>query len=527
MHKGIRSKHAFGLGMVLAAILAGIAMTADRGGAGDEYALPDLAGIVPVWDDAFRAAPMLGRPADTSITVDIVSRCPCEFYCEYGTVSGRLDRSTEPVEVRPGDTDPPSAEIAIEGLSPDTQYHYRVMAREAPGGDFREAARGTFHTQRRAGSEFVFTVQADSHMNMVLKGKSPERPRLYNLMLENVSRDEPDFHIDMGDFAGIEQYSGKGPRTLEEALVRYLLQRAFLSRISASTPFFLVLGNHEGEQGWRRKRRNDRLEVIGALARKALIPNPRPDGFYTGNGEEMDYCGLLENYYAWEWGDALFVVLDPFWKTMTMPHLKGGPYRPSLDAWDWTLGIDQYNWLYETLHGSSARWKFVFAHHITGGDPYRSGKVNPYGRGGIVFAKYKVAGRPSFEWGGEDSTGAYVFPRKRPGWSHGPVHDLLVDEGVDIFFHGHDHVFVYETLDGIVYQECPQPSNVMYSSGFYTPGRYSGTMRNNSGHLRVTVSADSVTVDYIRAVLPEDEPLMEDGAAVMNGTVSYSYTLRK
>ena len=25
---------------------------------------------------------------------------------------------------------------------------------------------------------------------------------------------------------------------------------------------------------------------------------------------------LLENYYAWEWGDALFVVLDPFGNTV-------------------------------------------------------------------------------------------------------------------------------------------------------------------------------------------------------------------
>jgi hypothetical protein len=169
----------------------------------------------------------------------------------------------------------------------------------------------------------------------------------------------------------------------------------------------------------------------------------------------------------------------------------------------------------------------VFSHHVTGGYRYNGDKILPYGRGGIVVAKYKVAGEPSFEWGGEDETGEYIFDEKRPGWSHGPVHDIMAAQGVDIFFHGHDHVFVYETLEGIVYQACPRPANSRYSDGFFTPDLYQGVKRNNSGHLRVTVSSDSVRVDYVRAVLPEDEPLSEEGSPVNNGDVSYSYTLTK
>jgi hypothetical protein len=37
------------------------------------------------------------------------------------------------------------------------------------------------------------------------------------------------------------------------------------------------------------------------------------------------------------------------------------------------------------------------------------------------------------------------------------------------------------------------------------------------------VCPDYVEVDYVRAVLPEDEPLSEDGMMVYNGQVSYSY----
>ena len=84
-----------------------------------------------------------------------------------------------------------------------------------------------------------------------------------------------------------------------------------------------------------------------------------------------------------------------------------------------------------------------------------------------------------------------------------------------------------ETLDGIVYQECPVPAATGYGDGFYSPDYYEGVKVNNSGHLRVMVSPDSVRVDYVRSVLPEDEPLNEDGSSINNADISYSYTIRK
>ena len=480
---------------------------------------------IPMTDKAFKAQPMLGRPTDSTVTVSILNAEPVVVYVEYGKAPDGYDCATDSLWVTADTAAVSSAEILLVGLSPSTRYYYRIMCRTEGDLDFRETSAGNFHTQRARGSGFTFTIQADSHTNEIFRGRSVERAMLYGQTLENVLQDRPDFHIDIGDFAGIEWYVGGKARTLGLALDRYLLQRVLLGRISFSVPFYLVIGNHEGEQGWRRGNESDDLEVIGTLARKALIPNPSPDGFYSGSEEDTPCCGLRENYYAWEWGDALLVVLDPFWHTMRLPH-RSGAYEASLDAWDWTLGTDQYNWLYETLHNSNAAWKFVFSHHMTGGYSYRSGRVDPYGRGGIVAAKYKVAGQPSFEWGGEDSTGTFVFEEKRPGWEHGPVHDMMISEGVDIFFHGHDHVFVYEHLDGIVYQACPRPSNLSYQDGFYESDLYRGVKRNNSGHLRVAVSPDSVRVDYVRSVLPEDQPLMEDGNWVMNGDVSFSYTLK-
>jgi hypothetical protein len=40
-----------------------------------------------------------------------------------------------------------------------------------------------------------------------------------------------------------------------------------------------------------------------------------------------------------------------------------------------------------------------------------------------------------------------------------PIHQLLVRNKVAAVFHGHDHLFAKQDLDGIVYQEVPQPSS--------------------------------------------------------------------
>ena len=47
-------------------------------------------------------------------------------------------------------------------------------------------------------------------------------------------------------------------------------------------------------------------------ARTHFYANPIPDGFYSGSSTPDASGALRQNYYAFEWGDALFVVLDPF-----------------------------------------------------------------------------------------------------------------------------------------------------------------------------------------------------------------------
>ena len=162
------------------------------------------------------------------------------------------------------------------------------------------------------------------------------------------------------------------------------------------------------------------------------------------------------------------------------------------------MGIKQYLWLKDTLENSDAAYKFVFSHHVTGGE-------TQYGRGGIDAAPY-------FEWGGKNIDGTWGWDTYRPaaeGWDV-PIHQLMVENGVNVYFHGHDHIYAREELDGIVYLEAAKPDDAGYTWEPYGYGYnedlylHAIEMIPNSGHLRVTVSPTETTIEYVRSYLPGD-----------------------
>jgi len=64
------------------------------------------------------------------------------------------------------------------------------------------------------------------------------------------------------------------------------------------------------------------MAVWSNRMRKEYFPDPVPDSFYTETKPAAATPGCLKINYAWEWGDALFVVLDPFWYTSSRPYSK-------------------------------------------------------------------------------------------------------------------------------------------------------------------------------------------------------------
>jgi predicted phosphodiesterase len=331
-------------------------------------------------------------------------------------------------------------------------------------------------------------VQADSHLD---EHTSPE---VYLRTIANASADRPDFHVDLGDTFMTDKHERR-----EDALAQYVAQRRYFGRMSRAAPVFLALGNHDGESGRHLEGGAAGLAVWSNLARKLYFPNPEPDGFYSGNEDRHPDAGLLQDFFAWTWGDAQFIVLDPFWYT---PRARKGD-----ENWARTLGARQYEWLRKTLESARPRYRFVFLHHLVGG-------ADKQGRGGSEAAGL-------YEWGGRNPDGSDGFAARRPGWPE-PIHAMLVRHGVSIVFHGHDHLFAKQDLDGIVYQEVPQPgmdrSDNTRSAADY--GYRTGEIQGSSGHVRVVVGPDKAVVDYIRSYAPSEE----DGKR-KNGRSSFTYSV--
>jgi len=320
---------------------------------------------------------------------------------------------------------------------------------------------------------------------------------LYTRTLTTGAADRPDFFITIGDDFSIDALQAVNADTVAS---RYTVQLPYLSIVGQSAPLFLVNGNHEQAARYLLDGTPDNPAVWAQNARNRFFPQPAPDGFYTGNTEEVAHIGLLRNTFAWTWGDALIVTIDPYWSSPVPVDNRFGGGPKTADKWQITLGDAQYFWLKETLEGSTARFKFVFAHHVSG-----------WGRGGIEKAG-------DFEWGGRNEDGTWGFNTHRPEWPL-PIHHLMAATGVTIFFQGHDHLFVRQELDGVVYQELPEPADPSYTlwnADAYT----SGVKLANTGYVRVFVAASSVRVEYVKTYLPQDED-----ATRHNGDVAYAYSI--
>ncbi|MCX6984710.1 MAG: metallophosphoesterase, partial [Lentisphaerae bacterium] len=332
---------------------------------------------------------ILGRPTDCSVTASVMMNSKSKIFIGYGS-GGAFDRRTETVELTAGEP----RHILLDGLKADMAYSYRIMDAGAGKQILPASGNYSFHTARPPGSSFVFAVQADSHLD----GNC--LPELYNATLANELASHPDFLIDLGDTFMTGKIPGRS-----DAFKQYLAQRYYLGLPGNSSPVFLALGNHDGEETFRRGAcEKDGLAVWSCETRKKYFPNPVPDSFYSGNTEKQTYAGNLQNYYSWTWGDAFFVVLDPYWYSLS----NKGDSSP----WGMTLGKQQYDWLAKTLRNSQSRFKFVFIHQLVGG-------LDKAGRGGSEAA-------PLFEWGGHEKDGTDTFAKNRPGWEK-PIHDLFVE----------------------------------------------------------------------------------------------------
>jgi hypothetical protein len=443
---------------------------------------------------AFVGSIVLGSPTAKSIVVNAYSASQSgQVSVSCGTLTGTYSKSTAYADLSAGKP----IEIPVDGLSPNTRYYYRLLYRDRAGNPSSASDEFSFQTARPAGSSFTFSIQGDSHPE---RAKTQFDAELYTRTLMTVASDRPDFYILMGDDFSVDTLN---PATINAAQVteRYTLQKPYLTLIGRSAPLFLVNGNHEQAAKYLLDGTPNNVAVWAQNARNAHYAQPAPDGFYTGNNESVPFIGLLRNYFAWTWGDALFVVIDPYWSSPVAVDNTFGNDTKRSNLWDVTHGDAQYQWLKSTLEQSKAKYKFVFAHHVMG-----------TGRGGVEVAKL-------WEWGGENQAGVSEFLARRPAWSK-PIHKLMADNKVTIFFQGHDHIWVKQSLDGVTYQTLSQPADPNYSL-FNADAYLTGDKMPNSGYTRVNVSPTGVKVEYVRTYLAKDE-----GPTQVHGAVAKSYMVQ-
>jgi uncharacterized protein (TIGR03437 family) len=456
---------------------------------------------------------VLGQPTDRSITLNARANAAFEMYLESGVKSGTYTAQTKATT---GAADPYQSgyfvfQVVMDGLQPDTQYYYRMQTRVAGStAGFTAGKECSFHTQRLPGSTFTFCVQGDSHPE---RAKVMFDPNLYIQTLNAVAAASPDFFITSGDDFSVDTL--QTPYTQPAVTGRYTLQLPYLDTLGHSVPVFLGTGNHEETSLSNYNlppdsANSNQVPIWAQNARNLYFASPGPNDpitgkFYTGNTTNVPKIGPLRDYYAWEWGDALFAVIDPYWTSPAQVDTGLGGQNSTTsktsDRWGITHGDAQYQWLKQTLEQSKAKWKFVFAHHVMG-----------TGRGGIAIAD-------QYEWGGKNGNGSWGFTTNRPQWAM-PLHQLMAANHVTIFFQGHDHLFSREQLDGVVYQSLPNPADNTYTA-FNADAYPTGNVFPNSGFVRVTVSPSGVKVDYIREFLQADEK----PPSQVSGMVQFSYVV--
>jgi predicted phosphodiesterase len=420
---------------------------------------PDLSSSVE-----FDGSILLGRPTQTTMSVRLVPNHDVIIKLLYG--SKTFTSQTSSIHIKGHE----SAVLIMNDLAADSSVTYRLAFKTDDSTTFQVTPEYTFHTPRSSGSPFNFVIQSDSHL------ANKANPELYRENMIAMNQLSPDFFFDLGDTFLNDQ--AKDLTKVTQAIVdeTYLQQLPYLSLVAREAPLFLTIGNHEGEYGTFLAESSNNLASYSTFARTKYALNPGPNSFYSGNAE-VTALGTIGNYYAFTWGDALFVSIDPYRYSMVSPSSKDS--EVSKDGWAWTLGKTQYDWFRSTLENSTAKYKFVFSHHALGNY-----------RGGSAIASL-------YEWGGLDLKGNDQFDQERPDWGK-PIQTIMEDTGVTLFFQGHDHLFSREDVNGVVYVTLPKPAETVADKQYNFSSYKNGDTLLNSGFLNVSVDDDRVQVDYIR-----------------------------
>ena len=235
-----------------------------------------------------------------------------------------------------------------------------------------------------------------------------------------MAEEDPDLILDLGDATGIgANYKWPGFGIKNTGLTDrdydwiahtfWLKMRKMYSIVMPNVPFYMALGNHDGEEAWNPARFRAREW------RQKLCPWPSWISFPEGGHPEGNYYGFSVGTDKNGEGGARFLVLD------VTAFCNGLPRKPE----EWKLGGSQLKWLENVLAQGGREWTFACFHHVLGGwpaGPDESRYDMAYGRGPL-FTAADYAG--------------FADPTQV---EQVKLTDLAAKHGLDAFLYGHDHI---------------------------------------------------------------------------------------
>lgn len=469
--------------------------------------------------DDTRLIPMPGRVTNASALLHVTGKAPAGMRARV-----RWGRDADEVESSPrfsasveASGAPLRLELPVTGLSADQKVHYRIEVAQPGASELwrPSAADGVFYTQKPPGKSFRFCVMSDAHWNEEDNVPAAGARRwMGEQIVAQMAVDGPyDFCLELGDAAQLTHLKSPG-----DAMNHYLIYRKIIAPLTRVMPVFMALGNHEREAGFFQRgadlegkisnyqTKTEFNQRWATNARLEFIPNPRGDTYPEG-GEgapgfdtSAEWIGdkgpwnagaptHLGNFYAWSWGDALFIVLDPYRYT-----LVGSPVLPSA-VQQWTLGKTQMAWLKKTLSESKARWKIICSHHQVGG-----GAINGVGEKVVYGDQDRAYGRGS------------AIEARNPETEQSKIHALMREHGAQFFLYGHDHAFCHSVLDDVHYICCARPTHLnnwwkeegmLESYGDLLSAKptkeWIRAIRNVLGYARFEVSPERLVMQWVKA----------------------------
>jgi hypothetical protein len=224
-----------------------------------------------------------------------------------------------------------------------------------------------------------------------------------------------------------------------QAKILWERSRRSLAAITPEIPYYLVSGNHDGENGWDRfsyysriqRQRVFKLPEFKQQHLKPVYPSYTKSAISTLS-RDREFClspVLRGNHYSIKWAqdNIQFIVLTP------LNYVFDRPKKIT----DWTLGENQKAALKNCLEkNQEIPWKFICLHHVVGGYPLGS-MTHPgtYGRGPLYTSgDYERANEMTKVI---DPNALVDSDQVEQVWITG----LAKDFNVRGFFCGHDHVF--------------------------------------------------------------------------------------